>query len=342
MAQIAAVMIARDEQRCITRALDSIRPFVDEMIVLDTGSTDDTISCAQKSGATVFSFAWCDDFSKARNMALDHSTARWNLIIDADEYLVTGGNILKAAASTDPCYVGAVTIESAYTHNETDYHVRNWLTRLLPSTVRYAGRVHEQPIHHLPTKQLAIEFGHDGYLPQQHKNKRGRNEFLLNAELGQSPNDVYLHYQLGKEKEIDNHFDAAVSCYQNALDILDSSFASWHHDLVVRMLFCLKKIKAYQAAVDLAGAWEAKLYDVPDYHFVLGDIYLDVALMQPEQADAFLPLIEAHWLRCLDIGERPDLDGCVTGRGSILAEHNLHIFYESLGLNDKAILFKKL
>ena len=201
MHQIAAVMIARNEERCITRSLESIRPYVDELIVLDTGSTDNTMLCAQNAGATVHCSAWQDDFSKARNTALAYSNSQWNLIIDADEYLISGGDLLKSIADHPPSYVGAIAIESTYIDNGRSHSVRNWLTRLLPNTVRFAGRVHEQPIHQFPVKNLAIEFGHDGYLPQQHAYKRGRNEQLLNAELQHSPQDAYLHFQLGKEKE---------------------------------------------------------------------------------------------------------------------------------------------
>ena len=342
MASIAAVMIAKNEERCITRALDSIRPYVDAMIVLDTGSTDETMACAQKAGAAVYSFSWCDDFSKARNAALDHSPARWNLIIDADETLVSGGEHLRSLATDPPSYVGAVAMESHYTHEGNTHSVRNWLTRLLPQSVRYAGRVHEQPIHAFPVKHVPLHFSHDGYLPEQHVHKRGRNEILLKAELQQSPHDAYLHYQLGKEYEIDHHYAQASACYGTALETSGSVIEAWHRDLVVRQLFCLKNTKAFPAALDLAAQWENNLHDIPDYHFVLGDIYLDLALLQPDLADTLLPMIEAHWLKCLEIGERPDLDGCVMGRGSSLAQHNLHIFYESLGLHDKAQRFHKL
>jgi glycosyltransferase involved in cell wall biosynthesis len=202
MASIAAVMIAKNEERCITRALDSIRPYVDAMIVLDTGSTDETMACAQKAGAAVYSFSWCDDFSKARNAALDHSPARWNLIIDADETLVSGGEHLRSLATDPPSYVGAVAMESHYTHEGNTHSVRNWLTRLLPQSVRYAGRVHEQPIHAFPVKHVPLHFSHDGYLPEQHVHKRGRNEILLKAELQQSPHDAYLHYQWARNTRL--------------------------------------------------------------------------------------------------------------------------------------------
>jgi hypothetical protein len=69
--RIALVLIARDEARAIERCLTSVRPWVDEMIVLDTGSVDDTPAIAARCGARVTHFAWIDDFAAARNAALD-------------------------------------------------------------------------------------------------------------------------------------------------------------------------------------------------------------------------------------------------------------------------------
>src|SRR4051794_7642346 len=86
MAKVALVMIARDEARCIERCLASVRAHVDEMLVLDTGSTDGTPELARCAGARVASFAWCDDFAAARNAALVLADADWSLVLDADEW----------------------------------------------------------------------------------------------------------------------------------------------------------------------------------------------------------------------------------------------------------------
>ena len=342
MPKLNMVMIARNEQRCIQRALESIKPYVDELIVLDTGSTDDTISLAQKSGAQVFHFNWCDDFSKARNAALDHSDADWNLVLDADEYLVEGGEYLNNLKNAHPNFIGRISLDSGYGDPIQNQKVRNWLTRLLPSSIRFAGRVHEQPIHNLPIQNLPIHFYHDGYHTVQRDQKKGRNEVLLLTELSKYPDDPYLHFQLGKEKEVDNDFIYATQSYSRCLELIGSRFDDWHRDLVIRTLFCMKKTQDFEKALILAEKWKSILDEIPDYHFVLGDLYLDIALKNPEHAEALLPQIETHWLRCLEIGEKPDIDGCVTGRGSTLAAHNLYIFYESLGMAEKSIFYKNL
>ncbi|NDB66453.1 MAG: glycosyltransferase [Methylocystaceae bacterium] len=342
MVKLAMVMIARNEQNNIIRALESVRPFVDDMIVLDTGSTDQTALCASHAGARVFDFRWCDDFSIARNAALDHSHAEWNFVLDADEYIVQGGHLLKNLLSSSCDFVGAIAIDSAYGSSSEKQQVRNWLTRILPGHIRYTGRVHEQPDHCLPIIQLPVHCRHDGYLTEIRTHKKGRNENLLLLEIDQNPDDPYLHYQMGKEKEVNKDFIQALNFYKKSLDFLDTKFADWHRDLILRTLFCMKMTKNFESGLKLAFQWKDVLYNLPDYHFVLGDFYLDMALASPEQADTILPLIEGHWLRCLEIGEKPEIDGCVMGRGSILAEHNLHAFYSSLGLHDQAALYKQL
>ncbi len=91
-------MIVKDEAASLSRCLESVRGIVDEMIVLDTGSTDATPAIARSHGAKVHHFAWCHDFSAARNKALKYVTADWVLVLDADEVLVPAiGPVLKKA-----------------------------------------------------------------------------------------------------------------------------------------------------------------------------------------------------------------------------------------------------
>src|SRR5437762_2853976 len=84
---ISLCMIAKDEEETIGQSLASARAFVDEMIVVDTGSTDRTVEIAKAAGAKVFHFPWQNDFAAARNAAIEHATGDWILSLDADETL---------------------------------------------------------------------------------------------------------------------------------------------------------------------------------------------------------------------------------------------------------------
>ena len=80
---IAATLIVRNEARCLARCLTSVAPFVDRMVVIDTGSTDDTVAIARAAGAEVHHLPWPDDFAEARNHLLACADADWNLMLDA-------------------------------------------------------------------------------------------------------------------------------------------------------------------------------------------------------------------------------------------------------------------
>ncbi|MBP5974452.1 glycosyltransferase family 2 protein, partial [Brasilonema sp. CT11] len=80
-------MIVKNEEATLSKCLGSVKNVVDEMVVLDTGSTDSTPQIAEKFGAKVHHFEWCNDFSAARNEALKYVTGDWILVLDADETL---------------------------------------------------------------------------------------------------------------------------------------------------------------------------------------------------------------------------------------------------------------
>ncbi len=86
--RLSLCMIVKDEASNLPRCLDSVKGVVDEIIVLDTGSTDATPDIARSYGAKLHHFAWCHDFSAARNKALKFVTGDWVLVLDADEVLV--------------------------------------------------------------------------------------------------------------------------------------------------------------------------------------------------------------------------------------------------------------
>ncbi|MGC4059801.1 MAG: glycosyltransferase family 2 protein [Aquabacterium sp.] len=327
MPRIALVMIARNEARCIARCLRSARPWVDEIIVLDTGSTDDTVAQAQAEGAHVRHFAWVDDFAAARNAALASSTAEWNLVLDADETLVEGGEALAALRHQAADFIGRIDVCSSYAAGgPASQSSSSWLPRVLPAGVRYEGRIHEQPVSALSRRNLPIKALHDGYMPEQMRAKGARNRALLEAAVQSHPDDPYWRYQLGKDHEVHDRFEAAWAAYDAALQQLGPQAArepSWRHDLVLRGLYTLKATGRLDAAIHLAESEMANWPDSPDFYFTLGDVLLAFASAHPEQAPDVLPMIESAWRQCLQIGENPHLEGAVHGRGSYLARHNL-------------------
>ena len=340
MYRTALVMIVRNEARCLQRCLESTRPWVDEMWVLDTGSTDASVAIAQACGAQVAHFVWCNDFAAARNAALNLTHADWRVVIDADEWTAQGSEQLAALRHQAPEFIGQICVTSLTHTASGDGQAPSWLSRVLPRGVCYEGTVHEQPVSDLPRRKLNVTVLHDGYLPEQMAQKQGRNQSLLSTALVRNPQDAYLNYQLGKDFEVNSEFAQAQPRYALALQHCDVH-AGWRHDLVLRTLFTLKKLARFDAALDLARSemphWSAS----PDFFFTLGDVLLDWAATEPARADELLPMVESSWLQAFAIGEQPLLQDSVSGRGSHLAAHNLAVLYDGLGLHAKAAAWRK-
>lgn len=354
------VVIARNEAATITRLLASVRPFVDDMLVMDTGSDDDTARRAEAAGARVTHFTWINDFAAARNAALEAAGADWHVVLDADEWLIGEGSgaALDALRATAPDFVGTIALQDHFDGGTA----RSRLSRVLPGAVRYTGRIHEQPAHRLPVRPLAIEVAHDGYLPERLHVKQGRNAALLTAALQDDPSNPYLWYQLGKDHSVYDRFADAEAAFAKAVERLtaptsgepgdagtngmvaetvtsapkDTVLPPWWFDLVARRLFGLKSLKRHADGLVFAETQLQACADSPDFFFALGDLLLDWAAELPAQAEVLIPMIEDAWRRCLEIGERPDQSGAVAGRGSHLAAHNLALVLEATGRTEEA------
>jgi len=349
--RVALVMIARDEAAHIVRALSSARNHVDELVVLDTGSRDTTVALARSAGARVGRFKWVDDFSAARNAALElaeqEAKADWHVVVDADEWVAADGAELLALRHQAPDFVGALRVDSDFDAPTGTATAPSWLPRVLPRGVRYQGRIHEQPVHALPVRRLATVLGHDGYRAAALKTKAGRNGRLLAVALADRPHDAYLNYQVGKDHDVYERYEQAARQFAasracEAASAVDGPAAvpAWHHDRLVRELHALKKCRRHAEAVLLAQDNMAQWSASPDFFFALGDLLLDWAAEEPARAAELLPMVESAWLRCLEIGERPDLEGSVAGRGTTLAARNLAVLYEGTGRALEALKFR--
>jgi glycosyltransferase involved in cell wall biosynthesis len=284
MTRLALVMIARDEGPRIARALDSARPHVDRMIVLDTGSADDTVAVARGCGAQVHAFTWCDDFSAARNAALAHSDADWNLVLDADEWLeapVTGLDAAALPAAPARRFIGQAQVASEIEQTDGPTVVRSWIPRILPRGATYSGRIHEQPhAAGVETVRLEVRIGHDGYMPDALARKADRNEVLLLREVEADPGDGYLWFQLGKEHQARERWAQSAECFVQAFNLCPPA-APYRHALVVRAITVLKMADRLDEAIALADSELTNWPRSPDFFFVVGDLYLERASRFP-------------------------------------------------------------
>lgn len=327
-ANLALVVIARNEAASIARCLLSAKPFVDRMVVLDTGSTDDTQAIAESCGALVRHMTWTNDFSAARNTALQAADADWNLILDADEWLESGGEHLHTLSSANPS-LGVVCVKNDTDAAESASQLIAWIPRVLPRGVHYTGRIHEQPVSSLPAARVPIVVRHDGYTAAKMLQKGARNTQLLLDELTHRPDDPYVLYQLGKETELHHEDYATAADYYTRAISLAPQDAPYRRNLALRYVYSLGKAGRMDEALAQADAGIQTWPDFPDLCFALGLVLLDAADKHPDEAATrWLPLAEQVFNRCLEIGDQPEMDGSVIGRGSFLAAQQLAIVYQ--------------
>lgn len=338
---LGLTMIVRDEARSIERCLASVAPFVDAITVCDTGSVDETPEIARNLGATVVHFPWENSFSAARNFSLEHSRTDWNLILDADEWLDASidRQALYATLQAEP-FVGLIRIRSEFHASGQCHHADAWLPRLLPKSVRYKGRIHEQPVHSLKQRRVGILVRHDGYAPEQVNRKRDRNQKLLKAEIHASPSDPYAHFQMGVHHAAAQQWHEALLEYRRSVEYGGMS-QPFCHELAINLLHVQIHCGLLAEALRLAQEMETRWPQSSDVYFATGNLYLDLAVANPcEALDHWLPAAEAAWLTCLRIGERSQGDVHVLGRGGHLAAHNLAVIYEGMGKSDAAALYR--
>jgi glycosyltransferase involved in cell wall biosynthesis len=224
---IALCLIAKNEERFIADCLDSAREFVDEMIVVDTGSTDRTREIARERGARVEEFVWCDDFAAARNASIDAATADWILVLDADERLdPTSGKVLQDIVRTTPPTVHALApiIENRTLTDATVLSSTGSVPRIFRRQphVRFVGAIHEVVVYTpdrartviwLAQEVRIIHYGYDARVYVE-RSKDTRNVTLLEQELARGSEDARLPFFLLEQHSSSGRDMEAVAAFQ--------------------------------------------------------------------------------------------------------------------------------
>jgi glycosyltransferase involved in cell wall biosynthesis len=329
--KLSLAMIVKNEARCLARCLQSVRQIAGEMVIADTGSTDDTVKIAQGFGARVVRFTWIDDFAAARNFAVDETTGDWVLVLDADEW---AGEALAAEIrqfiNGQPA-VGRLKIVSDFRRNNQTFRSQCFVARLFPRGAHFKGRIHEQVVSALPRVNLRGDLWHDGYLEQQ---KGDRNRKLLAAALEREPESVYLLFQLGVEHSVAGETAKAFECLQKAFKLAKPRDPS-APNIAVDLLYAAMELKKFDDGIALMARAEKQFHDFPDFFLARGLFYMNLVRSNPAKYVADLPKIEESFRRCLALGES-ETHKSVCGSGTFLANYNLGVYYQVFGKTDEA------
>lgn len=208
--RLSLCVIARNEEAQIERCLLSAKPIVDEMVVLDTGSTDRTRELARALGAAVFDWPWRDDFAAARNAALDRAAGDWTLWLDADEALLPESHArVRELVRRPDAQAYFVLRQEAEQDGQIDGFVEMRQLRLWRQdpALRFTGRCHPHMDAALDARgrrtgqrvyDSDVRIRHTGYRAEMLPGKQARAARLLQLELADRPGQIYYEVELGR------------------------------------------------------------------------------------------------------------------------------------------------
>ena len=322
---LSLCMIVKDEEEMLPRCLAAARDWVDELVIVDTGSTDRTREIALEFGAKLIDFTWTGSFSDARNVSFDAATGDWLMFLDADEVLVEGdGERLRALTSQtwreafyllETNHTGTLEDGTAVTHNA----LRVFRSR---PGLRFEGRIHEQIAQHLPAylperlQVSDVRIDHYGYLGavRDAKEKSRRNIELLERQVAEGLDSPFLAFNLGSEYAAagDNdraleHFEASWARVSGDDNIATYGFVPSLANRLVRALRTTGRFKEARRRGDEV------LRMFPGFT----DVLLEQAIAAASLGDCDTAIAELE--RCMEWGDAPSTYSATKGSGTYLA-----------------------
>ena len=309
--RLSLCMIVKNEGQNLPRCLASVKPFVDEMIVVDTGSQDDTPEIAVQYGAKVKTFKWIDDFAAARNYALSQVSGEWVLVLDADEELVVGAEDFRERLNLqgESLAYSLIRTEVDEEQGMAPLHTIR-LFRNIPE-FKYVNRFHEQlnyqnqPIpEHLVEDLESLRILHYGCAePQLLQKNLNRNIPLLETIRQEEGLSLMLLYCLAGMYNDTGQTEKAQDCYVEAFDRLLPNLMQGNppeeFSFVPSLLFSLAaqtlQQKDYETARLLCQRGLEWCPDYPPLNYIAGHTLIDLGF----------PLgAIAYFQKCVQLGQQ--------------------------------------
>lgn len=278
---LSVCMIVKNEEKVLSRCLESINGVADEIIVVDTGSQDKTKEIALRYTDKVFDFQWINDFSKARNYAASKAAGKWILAIDADEFVDKESfRKFKQELEKNPPqhHILSVQIVSFIGENgkntSLNYHDRLYRN---DGNVVYYRPVHEMLVHKDPEENqnrgiVDFQIYHSGYMMDvvKSKNKSERN---LNILLSQKEKEAIDYFFIGNEYKSIGELDKAINYYQKAFKLKKDINLDWVKKLLLYLIDSLHKRNRDKEALEIINSCEEIFPSLVDFKMYKGIIF---------------------------------------------------------------------
>ena len=259
-------MIVRDEAERLERCLASVAGFVDEMVLIDTGSSDDTIAIAERCGAVVHQLPWPGDFAPARNAALQHVRGDWVLVLDADEVLCDEAKAPLRQLMADPELLLINLLRLELGAAQAPYSNVSRLFRRHPA-IEWSRRYHSMVddsvaalLQREPHWRIA-DCGvpallHDGYRPEllASGNKAERLRQAMEAELAERPGDPYASAKLGALEISSGQRERGLALLQQGLAACPDGAHPERYELLLHLALAVSETDAAAAIAHYRSA----------------------------------------------------------------------------------------
>jgi tetratricopeptide (TPR) repeat protein len=337
---ISLCMIVKNEGDSLSQCLKSVRGVVDEIIVVDTGSSDATVQIALSFGAKIIQHPWSGDFAAARNAGLQQAHGQWILVLDGDEELSeeSKGELLLCAEHMEyeafflriHNHKGLTPASQTITVNPIIRMFRN------RPKYRFSGIIHEQIAEAIitatpqaPMHLTTVVIHHYGYAEGVvvKKDKIKRNVELLKEQLRLNPKDPFHHFNMAVEYMRLGEYQPALKHIQQSLEEAppDTSYIHLLHKYEIRSL---AELKDYPGALAACERGISAHPDYPDLAHIKGALLLQLGAF----AEAKVALLQA-----LVIGAAPPGYHTEAGFGSYLTYYILGQLCEEMGDETEAI-----
>lgn len=289
MIPISICIITKNEADNLQKCLESLCPYPFEIVVVDTGSTDDTMNIARRYTDRIYEFTWIDDFAAARNFAASCASHDLLFPIDSDEVLTAlDWETLQAAAAAHPESVGNVK-RLDYFETDTGLQCCDVVIERLYDRryYQFQGAIHEAlfPIADIPytSYEAPVVIDHAGYLgnAEMLREKAERNLTLLKKEIEKNPNDPYPYFQAAQSYLLMRDRENACMYFQSAIERDPPPTADYTRMLVNNYGNCLLDLDRPEEAVPLLSYYE-HYDDCKDYLCMIGLVYMMIG--QPMRA----------------------------------------------------------
>lgn len=266
-------LVAKNEERNIRRCLNSIKYIADEIILVDTGSSDNTIEVAKEYGAKIFTATFNNDFSEIRNISLEKATKEWILYIDCDEEIDKRNvsNLKKILEATN-CEGFSLKLINVI---EGDFLEGPYLLRIIKNGqgYKFSGKIHEQIISSIYEKdknakifELPINLFHFGYdLSYEELNKKNKRNLDILLSYKDEEKDGFYYFNLGNQFFTTGDYIKAQEVYEKSLENEDNEVGFMVY-IPPLLLQCYYENKKYKEGLEKS---ERLLLEYPNYR----DIY---------------------------------------------------------------------